>query len=72
MAAISMRSTEYLYGRTADQLTPMTEGLVCRIKAAQNLIAELLSVPLEHRDWERVREVEKAIDHNEALLSQSV
>ena len=63
-----MKRTQYLYGGEPLELSPMIDGLIDRIDAGQRLLTLLLEEPLETRDWNRIRDVVNAIDHNNKLL----
>lgn len=67
-----MKSSEYLYGVEITSLPSMSEGLVARIEHSERLLNELLSAPLEHRDWTRIRAVVDAIEHNNKILHGAI
>ena len=67
-----MHNTEYLYGKL-DPIVLATQASVAeaKIKATHNVLSELLEVPLEARDDERINAVIKARKFNEKLLEEA-
>lgn len=63
-----MKSSEYLYNCSIQELQSMNEGLLDRVKKASELLITLLQVPLVHRDFSRISAVLKSIKHNNNLL----
>jgi thymidylate synthase len=68
-----MTKTEYLYGKDFDKQILKKQIEVCEYKLAkiERLIKELLKVPYEARDKDRLREVLEARDWNEKVLRES-
>ncbi|MGG7049099.1 MULTISPECIES: hypothetical protein [unclassified Campylobacter] len=67
-----MKSTKYLYGVSLCQLPDASEHFKTKIKNGKKLLNELLALPLELRDDERINEVAKAIKFNEKLLKGEI
>lgn len=63
-----MKRTEYLYNKQPEELTSMTNGLLDRIQSGEILLDNLLKESIETRDWNRIRDVVNAIEHNNKLL----
>ena len=63
-----MKRTQYLYGKEPTELSPMEDGLLDRIRSGEELLLMLLEEPLQTRDWNRIRDVVNAIEHNNKLL----
>lgn len=63
-----MKTTEYLYGCSIEELPSMNQGLEARINKAQTLLVKLLDTTLDDRDWTRIKDVVASINHNNKLL----
>lgn len=63
-----MKTTEYLYGCSIEELPSMNQGLEARINKAQTLLVKLLDATLDDRDWTRIKDVVDSINHNNKLL----
>lgn len=63
-----MKTTEYLYGCSIEELPAMNQGLEARINKAQTLLVKLLDTTLDDRDWTRIKDVVDSINHNNKLL----
>lgn len=63
-----MKTTEYLYGCSIEELPSMNQGLEARINKAQTLLVKLLDTTLDDRDWTRIKDVVDSINHNNKLL----
>lgn len=67
-----MKSTEYLYGVSIEELPSMEEAYKERTLRAKALLDSLLDTPLMQRDIYRINDVIKAIEHNEKLRKGEV
>lgn len=67
-----MKSTEYLYGVSIEELPSMEEAYKERILRAKVLLDSLLDAPLSQRDIARVNDVIEAIEHNTKLMKGDI
>lgn len=67
-----MKTTEYLYNCSIQELPNIDEGLRKRVEKSKELLDRLLEVPIKDRDFSRIKSVVDAIKFNKKLLDKNI